>query len=434
MVSFLYKTEKLRRILSDNWYQLDNVSKVFLANHSNRNPQSLRVSFTLDEAVKPDLLKEALSATLISLPEIHVRIRRGFFWHYIEPSKEKPEVYEESGRPCPMLYGGVNGTYLHYRVSYFGSRINVDVFHAIVDGTGAFHFLETLVLNYLKLRYPGEFDDVTLSLNSSSDDRSRNSYDHFYDNSNGPIPKTILNKKPKAYHILSRKLPYDQLQFFEIHLNADKIKQDSKSLGVGLSSYLGAKLMLAIKDDIPFVQRKKPVTISMPVNLRNYYPSETLRNFFNNVDVCHVFNGKETLESLSKEFDESLKESLKPELINNQMNRYQSIEKLFLTRMVPLFMKQPIVKAFAKQEKKRVTAVLSNLGVIKLPEKMMAHITEISDFCSTDTLFITATTYEKDFVIGITSAYQNTGIIRRFVKSLQDDETVTKAYVSEVIN
>lgn len=420
--------------MNDNWYQLDNVAKVFLANHDNRNTQSLRVSFTLDEPVKPELLQQALLDTLNSIPQIHVRIRKGFFWHYIEAASKKPKVVPEEGRPCPMLYGGVNGSFLHYRVSYFERRINVELFHAIMDGTGAFHFLETLVLNYLKLMYPGEFEDISLTDNSSSGDRSRNSYDHFYDNSNGPIPKTILNKKPNAFHIMSRKHPYDQLQFFEIHLDASKIRATSKELGVGLSAYLGAQLMLAIKEDMPFMQRKKPVTISMPVNLRNYYPSETLRNFFNNVDICHVFDGSETLESLAKEFDESLKKSLDPEHINNQMNRYQSIEKLFLTRMVPLFLKQPIVKAFAKQEKKRVTAVLSNLGVIKLPEKMASHITEVSDFCSTDSMFITVTTYGNDFVLGISSAYSDTSVIRRFVKSLQTDDTPIKAYVSEIIN
>ena len=420
--------------MSENWYKLDNVAKVFLANHDNRNTQSLRVSFTMDQDIEPALLQQALETTVISLPQFQVRLRRGFFWHYLEASAVTPMVTPEEGRPCPVLYGGSRKNYLHYRVSYYEKRINIDIFHAIADGTGAFQFIELLTLNYLKLMYPGEYDDVSLPSNSSAADRSQNSFAHFYDNSNGPLPKTILNKKSKAFHILSRKLPYDQLQFFEIHLEADKIRLASKQIGVGLSAYLGAKLMLAIKDDMPFMQRKKPVTISMPVNLRNYYPSETSRNFFNNVDVSHIFNGNETLEELAKEFDVKLKESLTPERINDQMNRYQSIERLFFTRMVPLAIKQPIVKAFSKKEKRRVTAVLSNLGVIKLPNEMTAHITEVSDFCSTNSIFITATTYGNDFVLGITSAYQETGVIRRFVKSLEETGTSVKAYVSEVIN
>ena len=56
-------------------------------------------------------------------------------------------------------------------------------------------------------------------------------------------------------------------------------------LGVSLTSYLGASLMLAIYAEMPALERSKPIAISLPVNLRNYYPSETARNFFNSVYV-----------------------------------------------------------------------------------------------------------------------------------------------------
>lgn len=420
--------------MNDEWYQLDNVAKVFLANRDNRNTQSLRISFTLTENIDKELLQKALEETIISRPQLQVRVRRGFFWHYLEPSSEKPLVVEEYRRPCPVLYGNKQNGYLHYQVTYYKKRINFEIFHAITDGTGAMKFMELMVLNYFKLKYPDEFKDVALQSEVSTEDRFQNSFSHFYDNSNGPIPEKILNRRVNAYHIPSHKLPYDQLQFFEIHMEADKIKKATKELGVSFTSYLGANLMLAIKDGMPFMQRHKPITISMPVNLRNYYPSETLRNFFNNVDVSHVFTGEETLESLAKEFDEKLKEALQPENINNQMNRFQSIEKLFFTRMVPLAIKQPVVKSFSKKQKKTVTAVLSNLGVVSLPENMSEHITQISDFCSTESLFITVTSYKQDIVLGISSAYQDTGVIKRFIKALQNTGTDVVAYVSEVIN
>lgn len=420
--------------MNDEWYQLDNVAKVFLANRDNRNTQSLRISFTLTENIDKELLQKALEETIISRPQLQVRVRRGFFWHYLEPSSEKPLVVEEYRRPCPVLYGNKQNGYLHYQVTYYKKRINFEIFHAITDGTGAMKFMELMVLNYFKLKYPDEFKDVALQSEVSTEDRFQNSFSHFYDNSNGPIPEKILNRRVNAYHIPSHKLPYDQLQFFEIHMEADKIKKATKELGVSFTSYLGANLMLAIKDGMPFMQRHKPITISMPVNLRNYYPSETLRNFFNNVDVSHVFTGEETLESLAKEFDEKLKEALQPENINNQMNRFQSIEKLFFTRMVPLAIKQPVVKSFSKKQKKTVTAVLSNLGVVSLPKNMSEHITQISDFCSTESLFITVTSYKQDIVLGISSAYQDTGVIKRFIKALQNTGTDVVAYVSEVIN
>lgn len=420
--------------MAEDWYKLDNVAKVFLATHNKRDPRSIRVSCVLNEDVDPEILQKALDNTVVLRPQYQVRIRRGFFWHYLERTDRRMLIEEENLRPCPIMYGPNYKGVLHYKVTYYGKRINIDMFHAIGDGTGALSFLYLLVLEYLKIKYPGEFDDVSVSTNVPNDDRFQNSYSHFYDNSDGPVPKTILNKKKKAYHIQSRKLPYDQLQFFEVHMEADKLLKASKSMGVSLTSYLGAQLMMAIQAGMPFTQRRKPITISMPVNLRNYFPSKTFRNFFNSVDVSHVFDGTETIESLAQEFNATLKAETAPDTIKKQMNRYQSIERLFLTRMVPLAIKQPVVRMFAKKEAKTVTAVLSNLGPVRLPDKMQQYIEGVTDFCSTEKLFITVTSYGNDVVFGVVSAYTGTGVLGRFIGRLKETGTEVVLHASDVIN
>ena len=82
-----------------------------------------------------------------------------------------------------------------------------------------------------------------------------------------------------------------------------------------MTSYLGASFMLAIYHDMPALERKKPICISLPVNLRNYYPSETARNFFNSVCIAHTLTPEDTLETVAPVFDAKLKEVLKPENI-----------------------------------------------------------------------------------------------------------------------
>ncbi len=419
--------------MNDNWYKLDNVAKVFLAAYNKRNPRSIRVSCILNEEIDPKFLQDALDLTVRLRPQFQVRIRRGIFWNYLEQTDERALVTKEVLGPCPALYGDRYKGVLHYMVTYYHNRINIDMSHAISDGTGAFILLKLLVLNYLKLRYPGRLDEVSINDSASSDDRFRNSYDHFYDDSAGPIPKTILNKKTKAFQISSRKLPYNQLQYMEVHLESDKVLAAAKAMKVSLTSYLGAHLMMAILDDMPFRQRRRPVNISIPVNLRNYYPSDTLRNFFNNIDVSHVYDGNETLETLAHEFDDKLKQALDPELIKNQMNRYQSIEQFFLTRMVPLFIKQPVVRMFSSRETKTVTAVLSNLGAIKMPEETLPYINGFTDFCSTDNMFITITSYGNDLVLGIASSYNGTGVIRRLLHALKSLDIDIYLHATEVI-
>ena len=137
----------------ENWLKVDNVSKIFLATYNERDTRSLRVSCTLNEDIDPYLLGNALRKTISARNIFQVRIRRGVFWHYIEHTDDIPEVSEEHGRPCPLLYGKNFKGGLHYKVTYYYDKINLDIFHALTDGTGALEFLNMLVINYLKLKY-----------------------------------------------------------------------------------------------------------------------------------------------------------------------------------------------------------------------------------------------------------------------------------------
>ena len=89
---------------NDNWSKLDNVAKLFLATITKRDTKTLRVSCTLKEDIRPDLLQEALLSAISDRPQMQVRIRRGLFWHYMESTDMMPEVSEESDRICPLLY------------------------------------------------------------------------------------------------------------------------------------------------------------------------------------------------------------------------------------------------------------------------------------------------------------------------------------------
>ena len=198
---------------STNWYRIDNVAKVFLATIGKRDTRSFRLSCTLKEDVDPELLQQAVISAIEDRPQVQVRIRRGLFWHYMEDTDIMPVVKKEDDRICPLLYIP-SKTMLHYQVTYFGNRINLDISHVLADGTGGMEFLNIIVLDYLRRKYPDELADVTVHSGASEGDLSQDSYRHFFGNMNlshGPA-------RDKAYHIGGLKLPYNQLQFFEIHM------------------------------------------------------------------------------------------------------------------------------------------------------------------------------------------------------------------------
>jgi len=191
--------------------------------------------------------------------------------------------------------------------------------------------------------------------------------------------------------------------------------------------------MFAIYQDMPALSRNKPICISMPVNLRNFFPSETSRNFFNSVTVVHTFQGGETIENLAKIFDAKLKEELRPEKVAVRMDNYEKIEQLLFVRLVPLFIKNPVVAIGAMRERKRVTAVVSNLGKISIPDEMKPYVDGYVSYCSTNSFFMTVGSYEGDLTLGVASAYQNTSMLKNFLRSFTAEGIDVKVYATEVV-
>ena len=413
---------------SENWYRIDNVAKVFLATVSKRDTRSFRVSCILKEDIDPEILQKALLMAIQDRPQVQVRIRRGLFWHYMEDTDIMPEVSEESDRICPTLYVPAKAM-LHYKVTYFGKRINLDIFHALCDGTGGLEFLNIIVLHYLKLKFPGKYEDVALHSGASADDLSQDSYRQFF----GKMGLKGSSSAKPAYHPGGFKLPYDQLQFFEVHMPTAEILSKAKAAGVSLTSYLGAAWMLAVRDEMPSRKRHRPVTVSLPVNLRNYYPSHTARNFFNNVNVTHVFDKDITLEELAAEFDASLKSQLTEESIKKQMDNYETMEYVAPVRAVPLFIKQLVVRHVTRLVDKKVTLVLSNLGVQRPPKEVEDEIANYNGFCSSNNLFSTIFSYKGDTTLGVSSPYANTGVVKNFVRGLAESGVQITVYATEVV-
>ena len=67
--------------------------------------------------------------------------------------------------------------------------------------------------------------------------------------------------------------------------------------------------------------KRKPVVVTIPVNLRKYFKSNTARNFFNTITVQYKFNDdNDDLESIINEISSQFKDKLTKENLDNQMN------------------------------------------------------------------------------------------------------------------
>ena len=93
-----------------------------------------------------------------------------------------------------------------------------------------------------------------------------------------------------------------QLQVSEREVSVKHIVARARELGVSVSVFITAVMLLAIHEEMSRMQEKYPVTIMVPVNLRNFFPSKSMLNFFSWISPEHKFGeGKDSFEEVLAE-------------------------------------------------------------------------------------------------------------------------------------
>ena len=136
----------------NKWYQLDNAAKIVPSTASGADTRVFRITCELREAVDPDILQRAVTEAAADFPHFSSILKRGLFWYYLDESDLEPEVTPDNLPALSAIYWEGRRNLL-YRVSYYGCRINLEMFHVLTDGTGAFAFLKAILSLYLEYKY-----------------------------------------------------------------------------------------------------------------------------------------------------------------------------------------------------------------------------------------------------------------------------------------
>jgi hypothetical protein len=115
------------------------------------------------------------------------------------------------------------------------------------------------------------------------------------------------------------------------------------------------------------------------------------------------------------------------------MDAFETMEYVAPVRVVPLFIKQWVVRHFTKKSTKKVTMTFSNMGVQKPPKSLGELIENYSGFCSTNSIFSTMFGYGDNLTLGVSSAYTNTGVVKNLVRSLSASGVEITICATEVI-
>lgn len=371
-----FLTQNLSPARSLRWMRLDNAAKIYPAAKRRNWNNFFRISATLTESIDTGVLASALDVTARRFPSIAVRLRRGVFWYYLEEIPKTPSIQPE--KSCPLAHAPFHKVrQCAFRVLVYKNRVAVEFFHALTDGTGALVFVKTLLAEYLSEKYGLSVSaekGVLGRLEEPSPEELEDSFARYA----GDV--TASRAESTAYHLTGTPERDGYKNLVTMMIPAEKLRACAKKHGVSVTELLCAAMMQAIgelqAEKVPNVRHRKPVKVLIPVNLRNLFPSRSLRNFASYItpeidprmgdcsfsELCSLVHHKMGLENNRR--------TMRAKFAANVAS-----ERSPILRVMPLFIKNIAMKAvFDAVGECKSCLCLSNLGRVELPEVMVPYV------------------------------------------------------------
>ncbi len=378
------------------WMKLDNAAKIYPAAKRRNWNNFFRISATLTEPVDVAVLRSALDVTARRFPSIAVRLRRGMFWYYLEQIPHSPAIQEE--KSCPLAHAPFHEVrQCAFRVLVYHNRFAVEFFHALTDGTGGLTFFKTLLAEYLSQKYGLTIpagDGVLGRLEEPDAEELEDSFLRYAGN------VKASRKEATAWHLTGTPEKDGFKDLVTLMIPAPALKECAKAHGVTVTELLCAAMMQAIchlqAEKVPQRRLRKPVKVLLPVNLRNLFPSKTLRNFASYITPeVDPRMGDYTFDEICAAVHHRMGLENNPQTMRAKFAANVASEQSPLLRVMPLFIKNLAMKAvFDTVGECKSCLCLSNLGVVRLPEVMAPYVARM------------------DFIIGVQAkAPHNCGVL-----------------------
>ena len=365
-----------KKSMNLRWVRLDNAAKIYPAARRKNWSNIYRQSATLNEEVDVEVLKSALEVVVKRFPSIAARLRKGLFWYYLQQVESAPKLSKEYSFPLVYM-SDKEMSKCALRVIAYNNRIAVEFFHALTDGNGALIFLKNLVAEYLEQKYKISIPFEHGILDRRAEPTEEELEDCFPKYA-GPVPAS--RKDTNAWHMSGtpQKDGFVHLTCFKIPVKEalDIAHKYNSTLTVFMNAVMMQALLNLQKEKEPLVKNRKRIKVLIPINLRNLFPSNTLRNFamytipeidprlgeYSFVEICGVIKHKMGTEFTAKHMSKVIATN-----VNDEKNP--------LVRLIPLPIKNMVMKAiFDSVGEKKACLNLSNLGQVKLPEVMRPYV------------------------------------------------------------
>ena len=201
----------------------------------------------------------------------------------------------------------------------------------------------------------------------------------------------------------------------------------AKEKKVSLTEYLASVMIMAAEG----IQRRshkaqyrlKPVKILIPINLRRFYPTNTMRNF--SIYVTPGIDpkyGKYSFEEVLTAVHHYMRSEITEKLLGARISSNVRSEKNTALRITPLFIKNIALRlTFKLVGDRKSTTTISNLGVVSLPPQMAQYVKRM-DFVlgppAYNKVACAVLTYNGQLIVNFTRTIKECALEREFFRYL----------------
>lgn len=418
---------KHRASHKENWYKLDNAGKLYPSIVSTRMSTVFRMSFELTEEVDHKVLQQALSQVIQRFPYFKVNLHRGLFWYYFEYSEKMPKVEKETYYPC-MFMKYKRSQSFPFRILHYNNYLSAEFSHSICDGSGAITFMKTLLIQYFKIKKNIDCKNLEGAIDIHSKVNRAEFEDAFnkYYQEDIPVP----DRMKSAVHFPFQLIEKGKYIIVTGIVPVDAMKKLSKDYGCTITQLVTAIYFDTIQEYVMNLEGKAKkkmlgrVVMNVPVDLRQLFPSKTLKNFFITImPEIDLRLGIYSLEELIENVKNYMNLSINKKNISRYISRNVQNEKKGYIKFMPLSLKNLIMPTiYSRFGEKGFTSSISNLGIIKLPEEIRPYINKVEVIpppSVENKIKLVMLTYGEQMMLSFGSTTDNTEIEKIFFRKIR---------------
>lgn len=330
-----------------------------------------RITTELSNNIEEKYLSQALNRTLKTFKSFKKKVTYKLLNKVLEDNNKEIIIHKTIQNQISKINTKDNNEHL-IKIAYEKNIISVDFDHTLTDGFTAKIFIEELLYNYLRLT------DHKLKPQEKIITTEENAYKKY---------NIVPNKLSLQSHkIQGKKLSNNNISIYNFYIDLPELQKVSQKYSCTSETTIISLLIYSL---LP-IDSTKPISICIPINLRNYYETNTISSFISNPILELNTSSLDTLDkiiSLVKEQYESTE--------HKESNKYNNI-----------------------------TTSIYNIGTIDIKDEYKKYINNISFILypsAKENINIATSIFKEKINISISSSIIDTNIERKFKKVLEDN-------------